>query len=215
MDLGAGSIRTEYEQVGLRFDTGGERVERLAEAVRIVKALLAGETVNYVGKHYRITGHALEYLPLQKPHPPILIGGNGRRLLTLAAQEADIVGFSGISFRDGGAAPPDLSSWRFAAVDERVRLVRQIAGEGRRLNVLVQRVVATDDRRAAAEALSARWTQLTADDILASPYVLIGSTDQMVEDVLARRERWGFSDYTVHEPYLDDFAPVVERLAGA
>lgn len=214
LGLGAGSIRSEYEQAGLRFDTGAVRVERLAEAVTIVKALLAGEKVDFAGKHYRVEGHALEYLPVQRPRPPILIGGNGRRLLTLAAHEADIVGFSGINFRDGGAAPPDLSSWRTDAVDERVRLVREIAGLRPEFNVLVQRVVTTHSRRAAAEELAARWTQLTVDDILASPYVLIGTGDEIVEDIVARRERWGFTNYTIHEPYLDDFAPVVARLAG-
>ena len=99
---------------------------QLGLGARAEYALLAGERVDFAGKHYRVTGHKLEYLPVQKPRPPILIGGNGRRLLTLAAKEADIVGFSGIDFRDGGAAPPDLSSWRAAAVDERVRLVREV-----------------------------------------------------------------------------------------
>jgi probable F420-dependent oxidoreductase len=165
-----------------------------------------------------VTGHTIAPLPVQKPHPPILIGGNGRRLLTLAAREADIVGFSGITFRDGGATPPDLSGWTQSGVDDRVRLVREVAGEERydriELNALVQRVVVTDDRRKAAEELTARWTQLSADDILRSPYVLIGTVDQMVEDLQARRERWGISYYVVRDPDLDDFAPVVARLAG-
>jgi probable F420-dependent oxidoreductase len=213
LGLGAGSIRTEYDQIGLAFNRGAERVERLAEAVSIIKSLLAGETVNFSGKHYRVKGHALEFLPVQKPRPPILIGGNGPRLLALAAREADIVGFSGINFRRGGAQPPDLSSWRADAVDERVRLVREIAET--ELNVLVQQVVVTEDRRAAAVELAGRWTQLTGDDILGSPYVLVGTVDQIAEDIVARRKRWGFSNYTVHEPSMDDFAPVVARLAGA
>jgi hypothetical protein len=82
------------------------------------------------------------------------------------------------------------------------------------LNALVQQVVVTDDRRGAAEELASRWTQLTADEILQSPYVLIGTVDQMVVDLQARRQRWGISYYIVHEPYLDTFAPVVARLAG-
>jgi len=82
------------------------------------------------------------------------------------------------------------------------------------LNALVQRVVVTDDRRRAAEELTSRWTQLTPDEILQTPYVLIGTVDQMVEDLRARRQRWGFSYYTISEPYLDAFAPVVARLGG-
>jgi alkanesulfonate monooxygenase SsuD/methylene tetrahydromethanopterin reductase-like flavin-dependent oxidoreductase (luciferase family) len=157
-------------------------------------------------------------LSVQKPHPPILIGGNGPRLLTLAAQQADVVGFSGITFRNGGAAAPDVSGWKAAKVGERVRLVREAAGQERyarlELNALVQRVIVTDDRRRAAEELTGRWTQLTADEILQSPYVLIGTVDQMVEDLLARRERWDISYYIVSELWLEDLAPVVARLAG-
>ena len=218
LGLGAGSIRSEYDQAGLGFDRGATRVERLGEAVRIIKGLLKGEEVTFAGRHYRVAGHTIGPLPVQKPHPPILIGGNGPRLLTLAARQADIVGLSGITFREGGAMPPDLSGWRTASVDERVRLVRDAAGEERfarlELNVLVQRVVLTDTPRKAAEDLTGRWAQLTPDEILQSPYVLIGTVDQMVEDLEARRARWGISYYVVFEPYLDAFAPVVARLAG-
>jgi len=216
--LGAGSIQSEYDQAGIRFDPGGIRVERLAEAVTIIKGLLRGEQVAFVGRHYRVTGHKIAPLPVQRPHPPILIGGNGRRLLTLAAREADIVGLSGITFRGGGAGSPDLSGWRVSGVDERVNLVREVAGAERfgrlELNALVQRVVVTDDRRKTAEELTRRWTQLTPDEILQSPYVLVGTIDQIVEDLQARRERWDISYYVIFEPYMDVFAPVVARLAG-
>jgi probable F420-dependent oxidoreductase len=111
LGLGAGHMQAEYDQAGVRFDAGGIRVERLAEAVAIVKGLLKGEPVTFAGRYYRVTGHAIHPLPLQRPHPPLLIGGNGRRLLTLAAKEADIVGLSGITFRRGGTEP-DLSGWR-------------------------------------------------------------------------------------------------------
>jgi probable F420-dependent oxidoreductase len=215
LGLGAGSIKSEYDEAGLRFDRGGTRVERLAEAVTIVKRLLQGERVTFAGRHYRVSGHAIAPLPAQKPHPPILIGGNGRKLLALAAREADIVGLSGLTFRQGGAVPPDLSGWRVAAIDERIGLLREIMGDARlELNALVQRVVVTDDRRKAAEELAQRWTQLTCDEILGSPYLLIGTVDQMVEDLQARRARWGISYYVVHEPYTDALAPVVARLAG-
>ena len=218
LGLGAGSIRSEYDEVGLRFEIGRIRVERLAEAVAVIKGLLSGETVTFSGTHYQIAGHTIAPLPAQKPHPPILIGGNGRRLLTLAAREADIVGFSGITFRNGGAAPPDVSAWRAAAVGERVRLVREAAGEDRfarlELNALVQRVIVTEDRYAAAEELVRRWPELSAGEILETPYLLVGTVDQMVEDLKARRQRWGISYYAIHEPYLDAFAPVAARLAG-
>jgi len=212
LGLGAGSIRS-----GLNFDRGRTRVERLSEAVTIIKGLLSGEKVTFSGRHYRVMRHAIAPIPVQKPHPPILIGGNGPRLLALAAREANIVGFSGITFKSGGTVSPDLSGWRLSSIDERVQRIRDIAGEERyarlELNALVQRVVVTDDRHKAAEELTSRWPQLSADDILQSPYVLIGTVDQMVEDLTARRERWDISYYVIQEPYLDDFAPVVARLA--
>src|SRR3989442_1237959 len=88
--VGAGYVKSEYDQAGLRFDPGGIRVERLAEAVVIVKGLLAGDQVTFTGKHYQVTDHKIHPVAVPKPNPPVLIGGNGPRLLTLAAKEADI-----------------------------------------------------------------------------------------------------------------------------
>lgn len=218
LGLGAGSIQSEYDQAGVTFDTGSVRVERLAEAVTIIKGLLQGETVTFSGQHYRVTGHTIAPLPVQKPHLPILIGGNRARLLTLAAQQADIVGLSGLTFRQGGAVPPDLSGWRTPAVDDRVRRIRATTGDERfarlELNALLQQVVVTEDRHGAAEDLASRWLQLSAEEFLATPYLLIGTIDQMVADLQERRQRWGISYYLIHEPYIDAFAPVVARLAG-
>jgi probable F420-dependent oxidoreductase len=216
LGLGAGHMESEYDQAGLGFDPGGTRVERLAEAVTIIKGLLGGERVTFAGRHYRVTGHTIHPLPVQRPHPPILIGGNGRRILTLAAKEADIVGFSGITFRAGGTEP-DLSAWRTAAVDERVRLVREAAGDRYdrlELSALVQRVVVTDNPRQAAAELASRWTQLSVEEILQSPYALIGTVDHLVEELRRRRDRWGISYYVIFEPFMEVFAPVVARLAG-
>ena len=216
LGLGAGHMKSEYDETGMRFDAGGARVERLGEAVTIIKKLLEGQAVTFTGQHYRTTGHTIHPLPIQRPHPPILIGGNGRQLLTLAARQADIVGLSGITFRRGGVEP-DVSGWRTADVDERVRLVREAAGDRFRrleLSALIQRVIVTDDRRHQAEELATRWTQLSPAEILESPYVLLGTVDQQVEDLLARRARWGINYYVVFEPYMETFAPVVARLAG-
>ena len=216
LGLGAGYMQSEYDQAGLRFDPGATRVERLGEAVTIIKGLLRGKKVTFAGQHYRIAAHTIHPLPVQRPHPPILIGGNGRRMLTLAAKEADIVGLSGITFRAGGTEP-DLSSWKTAAVDERVRLVREAAGDRYdrlELSALVQRVIVTDNPRQAAEELAKRWSQLSAEEILEAPHALIGTVDHLVEELQRRRERWGISHYITFEPYMDAFAPIVARLTG-
>jgi len=216
LGLGAGYMRIEYEQAGLRFDRGGIRVERLAEAIAIIKGLLGGSEVNFAGRHYRVTGHRIHPIPVQRPHPPIVVGGNGPRLLALAAKEADIVNFTGITFTRGGTAP-DMSGWRAAAIDERVRIVRDAAGERFDRLVLsaqVQRVIVTDRRRAAAAELQQSWKQLSVDEILEAPYALIGSIDEMVESLHARRERWGLSYFVTFEQFLETLAPVVAKLSG-
>ena len=216
LGLGAGHMKSEFDQAGLRFDRGAVRVERLAEAVTIVKGLLAGETVTFAGHHYQVTSHTIYPRPVQRPHPPIVIGGNGPRLLALAAAEADVVGLSGITFRRGGTEP-DLTAFRAAAVDERVRHLREAAGvrfERLELSALVQRVIVTDDRRAGAEELARRWPALGVDDILDSPFLLLGTLDEIAGQLVARRARWGISSYVIFEPALDAFASIVARLAG-
>ena len=216
LGLGAGYMKVEYDQAGLRFDRGGVRVERLAESVAIVKGLLRGDEVDFAGAYYRVAAHRIHPRPLQRPHPPIIIGGNGLRLLTLAAKEADTVNLTGITFTKGGTSP-DMSAWRVADVDERMRLVREAAGPRvHRLEVSaqIQRVIVTDRRREAAAELASQWKQLSVEDVLEAPYVLIGTVDEMVEALHARRQRWGLSYFVTFEPYLETLAPVVARLAG-
>jgi probable F420-dependent oxidoreductase len=216
LGLGAGSIRAEYREAGVDFDRGGVRVDRLAEAIIVIKGLLRGDAVSFAGHHYRIDGHRIGPLPVRRPHPPILIGGNGPRLLALAAREADIVGLSGITFRNGGLER-DLSAWGAAAVDERIRLIREAAGDrypGLEICALVQRVITTDDRLGAAEELARHWPALSVDVILETPYLLIGTLDEMEAALHARRARWGISYHVVQEPYLDALAPVIACVAG-
>ena len=176
LGLGAGHMKAEYDAAGLPFEPAATRVERLAEAVTIIKGLFTGEPLTFTGRHYRVIGHTIYPLPVQRPHPPIVIGGNAPRVLTLAAREADIVGLTGITFKRGGAES-DVTDFKAAVVDQCVELVRQAAGdrsERLELSALVLRVVVTDDRVHAAEELSRRWTALNPEDILQSPYALMG-----------------------------------------
>jgi probable F420-dependent oxidoreductase len=217
LGLGAGYMRPEYDQAGLRFDRGGVRVERLAEAVMIIKGLLSGARVDFAGEHYCVTGHTVYPRPVQRPHPPIIIGGNGPRLLALAAKEANTVNLTGITFTQGGVAP-DMSGWKVAGLEERLRVVREAAGvrfDRLELSAQIQRVVVTGDRRQAAEELRKAWRQLSIDEILEAPFVLIGTVDEMVDALRARRDRWGISYFVTFEQYLETLAPVVSRLAGS
>jgi probable F420-dependent oxidoreductase len=216
LGLGAGYVRAEYDQAGLRFDRGGIRVGRLAESVTIIKGLLGGGEVTFAGKHYRVTGHKIYPLPVQQPHPPIIIGGNGLRLLALAAKEANTVNLTGITFTQGGTVH-DMSGWKVAGIDERMRVVREAAGprfDRLELSAQVQRVIVTENRRGTAEELQKTWKQLSVEEILEAPFVLLGTVDEMVEALQARRDRWGISFFVTFEQYLETLAPVVARLAG-
>jgi probable F420-dependent oxidoreductase len=217
LGLGAGHARPEYEEVGLRFDPPRTRVERLDEALAIVSALLAGEQVTVTGRHYRVTGHRAWPVPVQRPRPPLLVGGNGRALLTVAARRADIVGFTGTGRTKPDGQHHEPSGFPPGAVADRVALVQDAAGERAgdlELHALVQAVVVTLDRRAAAERLRHRLPELTTDEILATPYLLLGTADQLVEQLVAHREQFGFSYWTVFEGAMEAFTPVVERLRG-
>jgi probable F420-dependent oxidoreductase len=216
LGLGAGHMQSEYTEAGLPYDPAPVRVARLTEAVTIVKGLLEGQTVNFDGRYYQVKGHQAFPPSVQKPRPPILIGGNGLKLLSLAAREAEIVGFAGLRHCKGGTEV-DLSGFKAAAVDERVAWVRSEAGarfDDLELNVLTQRVVVTDDREQAAGELSAQWPALTPKDMLETPFVLIGTVEQIVETLQARRERWGFSYYVIWDTLAEAMAPVVARLSG-
>jgi probable F420-dependent oxidoreductase len=216
LGLGAGYVRSEYEEAGIQFDPAPVRIERLGEAVRIIKGLLEGEATSLDGRHYRVAGHRGYPLPRQRPRLPILVGGNGPKLLALAAREADIVGLTGLGHRRGGREV-DLAAFKPAAVDERVEWVRSAAGERfdrLELNALVQRVVVTDEPRRPAAELAAERPELSLEDAIETPYLLFGTVGQMVEALRARRERWGLSYYVVREPVADAFAPVVAQLAG-
>jgi probable F420-dependent oxidoreductase len=217
LGLGAGHSEPEYREAGLSFDPAAVRVARLEESVRIVKALLAGEEVHHRGEHYRIDGHRGHPPPVQQPHPPILLGGYGRRLLRLAAREADIVGFTGAGRTLADGQRHEVTGFAPAAVEERVALVRATAGErlpGIEFHALVQRVIITDDRDAAAAEVAAHLPGLTPADVIGTPFILVGSVDEIVDELVERRERLGFSYYTVFEHGRDAFAPGVARLAG-
>jgi len=210
--IGAGWLKSEYDAAGLSFDAGGTRVSRLAEAVQLIKALLTGEPVTFSGRHYRVNALTAGFKTVQQPHPRLTIGGGGRRLLTLASQEADVISLMPRSRPDGsGLASGDATEDAFAA---KLTWIKQAAGDRfavKELNTLVQAVVITDDRDGAARTLSAAWKQ-PADQLLVSPLVLIGSVDDIATTLQRRREELGISSITVFERDLDSFARVIERI---
>jgi probable F420-dependent oxidoreductase len=218
LGMGAGWMKGEYERAGIPFERAGLRIDRLEESVKIVKGLFGEGPVNFAGRHYAINGMEGFPKPLQRPHPPIHIGGGGQRLLSLAAREADIVGFLPRARPDGKGQ--NLTDATPEALDEKISWVREAAGErfdDLELGILVAQVFTTEDREQAAQFIAstlAAGYNVSTDLILQAPYLLIGSVDQICDDLQARRERYGISYISVFENSLEALAPVIERLAG-
>jgi len=184
----------------------------MAEALQTVKALFAATPVTYAGRHYRLTGLTGAAKPMQQPHPPVLIGGGGRRLLTLAANEADIISIMPRSRRDGsGLEDADARPEAFA---RKAAWIRDAAGDrlsAIELNTLVQTVVITDHPRDAAAPLAKEY-EMDVDQVIETPLVLIGSADQIAQTLVQRRERFGISYITVFEKDLENMAKVIDRM---
>ena len=216
LGLGAGWLTAEYNEAGIPFDSAGTRIARLEEAITILKGLFRGEPVTFHGQHYHIDGLASFPLPAQKPHPPILLGGGGNKMLSLAGREADIISLLTTSVASGTFARgvEDRLSDRVA---EKIGWIRDAAGP--RFNSielsLFPDVIVTADRRAAASRLAQeRGWDVAPETVLDMPAVLIGSIDEIVETLQARRERFGFSYFVVSDTELDLAAPLVKRLSG-
>jgi probable F420-dependent oxidoreductase len=206
LGIGAGHSFTEYAAMGLPFDPPAVRKARLAEAVEILGPLLKGDDVTYAGAHYQVTGAKI-LRPLQ-PHVPLLIGVNGHNALAHAARHADIVAptMLGPTLEDG---QHHEVRWEAERLETTIATIRSAAGarwQQLGLHALVQAVMPTEDRRTAAEELSERL-KMPRDDLLATPFLCLGTHQEMAQHLLACRARWGISYFTVRD--LDSFAPVM------
>jgi probable F420-dependent oxidoreductase len=213
--IGAGWMIRDYEQSGIPYDPAGTRIERMAEAVTIFKKFFAGGEFSFEGKHFNIQGLEGTPLPVQKPHPPFVIGGGGRKMLELAAREADTINVN-FNLREGRPGNSTAQTGLAAVTDEKLRWIREAAGdrfEAIELGVWILRASVTDDRDVVAQAFAPR-TGIEPKDLLEVPHFMIGTIDQIVEDLQKRRERYGISHVVVPGDAADDLAPVVERLAG-
>ncbi|MEO6888782.1 MAG: LLM class F420-dependent oxidoreductase [Ktedonobacteraceae bacterium] len=218
LGLGAGWMKPEYEQAGIPFERASVRIAKLEEAIHIVKGLFAGGPVDFAGQYYTVTGLEGFPKPVQRPHPPLHIGGGGQRLLSIAAREADIIGFIPRARADGRGQ--DLTEATPEALEQKIAWVREAAGErfaDLELGILVAQVLTTEDREQAAQFIAttlAAGLDVSTDVILRAPYLLLGTVDQICEDLLARRERYGISYINIFEQSMEALAPVVARLAA-
>jgi probable F420-dependent oxidoreductase len=221
--IGAGWMREEFEAAGIPFDAASVRIERLEEAVTVLKGLFADGPCTFAGKHFTVT--ALDGLPkpVQRPRPPIMIGGGGRKVLGVAARQADIIQVLPGVIR--GVAALDPGQFSPHAYHEKIEWIREAAGarfDDLELGTLLMHVAITDDVERAQDDFLAQFPADTVRDaatraeLVASPVVAIGSIDAVCDRILATRDELGLSYFA--PPLGGDpeaFAPLVERLTGA
>lgn len=225
--LGAGWMQAEYQQAGIRYDPAAARIARLEEVVIILKGLFGDAPFSYSGANFTIDALRGTPRPLQRPHPPIMIGGGGRKLLSVAGRHADIVQIMPRLPQEVRPAEPHPFSGE--AYEERIGWVRTAAGDrfgDIELGAQLLNVTITDDPEAAFEACfqsfgrqvrgSSGGAVPSRADLGSSPMVVIGSLDDVCRKILDVRDRFGISYFTTPlGASPESFAPVVERLADA
>jgi probable F420-dependent oxidoreductase len=213
--LGAGWMTSDYEQLGMPYDRAGTRVDRLVEGLAVIRGAMGPDRFSFAGDHYQVTDYDGQPKPVQAPSPPILIGGGGKRVLTIAAREANIVGVNG-TLNSGVFGVDAFATMSLEAVVGKVAIVAAAAGDrvaDIEMNIRTVFVNVTDDR-AGEIARTARMVGVEATMLDESPFALLGSRAKITEDLLQRRERFGFSYVVVGVEQVDAFAPVVAELTG-
>lgn len=215
LGIGAGWMKVDYDALGIPYDSAGTRIARLEEALAVIKGSWAAEPFGFQGEHYTIAEYAGIPKPVQQPHPPILIGGGGPKLLRLAGREADIVGINP-NLRAGAVTNDAVADSVAEMIAKKVDWVREGAGDrfdDLELQIRYFFAAVTDDRRALAEA-AAPGFGLDPDTALDAGITLVGTADEICEQLVERRERWGVSYTVIGDDLMEAFAPVVSRLAG-
>lgn len=213
--LGAGWMKSDYDESGIPYDKPKERVDRFEEGLKIIRDLWRDGRADLAGDHYKVTaaqGHPRPHTP---GGPPLVIGGGGKRVLSIAAREASIVGINP-NLKAGYVGPEVADSAKGDRYRRRLEWVREAAGprfEELELQVLMFFVQFTDDSAKAYEELAPLFG-LTPDEARQVPLALAGTVDEMCETLRQRREEYGMSYVVVQEPAVDDFAAVVSKLAG-
>lgn len=215
LGLGAGWVGDEYAAMGIPFDRAGVRIDRLEEVVALMKAYFAGDDLDIDGAHVQVHGYRGAPEPVQRPRPPIMIGGGAKRILTVAGREADIVSLN-FNNRAGFVGPDGVQSSTAERTEEKIGWIRDGAGDRFdeiELEIAGYFTSVTDDPDAEAASLGARFG-LGPTEMRQHPNALIGSVEEICEELQLRRERFGISYITVADRHRETFAPVVERLAG-
>jgi probable F420-dependent oxidoreductase len=213
--LGAGWMISDYEQMGMQYDRAGVRIDRFVEGLAVIKGAMGPGPFSFEGEHYTIANYDGLPKPVQGTCPPVLIGGGGKRVLSIAAREADIVGVNA-SLRAGVVGPDVIASMTEESTIDKVKIVADAVGDrigDIEMNIRTFFVSVTDDRAGQLAGIT-QMIGVEQSMVENSPFALIGSPQKITEDLLARRAQYGFSYIIVGSDDIEDFAPVVAELAG-
>jgi probable F420-dependent oxidoreductase len=216
LGLGAGWIRAEYEATNIPFDPALVRIERLAETLTAIRAHMGDASIEIDGKHVHLHGFEGAPKPVQRPHPPIMIGGGSKRILQLAGREADIVSFN-FNNRAGVIGPDGVQTSTAEKTLRKVEWVREAAGArfaDVELEIALYFAFVGDGTAAVAQGMAANFG-LSPEEMARHPHATFGSVDEICAELEQRRETYGISYFTVGDGAMEAFAPVVNRLAGA
>lgn len=216
LGVGAGHTPAEWTMRGLPYPSPAERVDRMVELIDTTRRLLLGEEVSFTGVHIALQRARLETpRPLQRP-VPLLVGGYGRRVLRYAAEHADVVGFSGLgrTLEDGHRHEVRWAPQQVSASIDHVHAAAHAAGREPKLEVLVQHVEITEDPEAAARQLTNRVPGLTVEQVLAAPFVWVGTADEIASQLRDHLQRFGISRYVVRAAAVDSVRHVLGGLSS-
>jgi probable F420-dependent oxidoreductase len=225
LGIGAGWMKEEFDKAGIAYDRPGIRIEKLEETLAILDVLLRGQECNFEGKHYQIRALKGSPRPRQGPRPPIAVGGGGPKMLALAAKYADIISVVPVTTKEGKLR---LSGITMEKTVERVDLIRKAAGDrfaDIELNWTITTIVITDDREKVAEMALAALDKgfppnmdvdvsLSVEEILNSPYIAIGTFEEIADQIRVVRAKTGMSYVGVFPTQMDAFAPIITLLKG-
>ena len=213
--VGAGWMTEDYAWTGVPHDRPGVRIDRMIESIEVLRGLWGEEAFSFDGEHYTISEMNGLPKPAQAGGPPIIVGGGGKRVLSTAARLADIVGVNP-NVGEGKVGPEAIASMSADATEEKLGWVRAAAGDRYddiEISILKFVTIVTDARGVVAEKVGAGMG-MDAGTLLASPHTLVGSAEQIADELVEQRDRWQGSYVTVQSDALESFAPVVAALAG-
>ena len=217
--IGAGWMRTDYDQTGMTYDRPGLRIERMVESLQIIKRCWQEGSFDFAGEHYQIDGYDGLPLPYTPGGPPVIIGGGGPRMLGVAAEHADIVAITA-NLRAGEVGADAISDSMPEAYDAKLARVGEVLGDrldDTEINSLAMNTTITDDRDGALEFFAGMFGA-PKEHVAETPALIVGSVDEIVETLQERRDRWGFNYVVVQQnggQGLERFNEVISTLAGS